>query len=247
MAPPAGLRARSAVSPVPAAASGSVPEQAGGRRDTESPASVPAAPTARYRYDRRTGSWWWSPEMFAVLGLYRDDAEPGIESLLRHQHPDDRPRIVAALTAANDQRRPFALETRLVRPGGTRGVVLVGEPWLDGNGTVVAVEGICVDVSEGRPAAAVPDRVQQLEVEVDQLRCAMASRACIEQAKGILMLLTSCGDQAAFDLLAHISSHTHRKVRDVATAITSSAAGGARLPEDIRRIVLDASPPSGPR
>ena len=44
----------------------------------------------------------------------------------------------------------------------------------------------------------------------------MASRATIEQAKGILMLLTSCGDQVAFDLLAHISSHTHRKVRDVA-------------------------------
>ena len=39
------------------------------------------------------------------------------------------------------------------------------------------------------------------------------------------MLLTSCSDQVAFDLLAHISSHTHRKVRDVAQAITESAPG----------------------
>ena len=58
----------------------------------------------------------------------------------------------------------------------------------------------------------------------------MASRAQIEQAKGILMLLTSCGDQVAFDLLAHISSHTHRKVRDVAQVITESASGHGGCP-----------------
>ena len=73
---------------------------------------------------------------------------------------------------------------------------------------------------------------------------AMASRATIEQAKGILMLLTSCSDQVAFDLLAHISSHTHRKVREVAVAITESAAGHGGLPEDIRTILRDACPPS---
>jgi AmiR/NasT family two-component response regulator len=72
----------------------------------------------------------------------------------------------------------------------------------------------------------------------------MASRAAIEQAKGILMLLTNCGDQVAFDLLAHISSHTHRKVRDVAVAITESASGHGRLPDDIRGILRDACPPS---
>jgi hypothetical protein len=48
----------------------------------------------------------------------------------------------------------------------------------------------------------------------------------------------------AFDLLAHISSHTHRKVRDVAVAITESASGHGRLPDDIRGILRDACPPS---
>jgi hypothetical protein len=75
---------------------------------------------------------------------------------------------------------------------------------------------------------------------------AMKSRATIEQAKGILMLLTSCGDLVAFDLLAHISSHTHRKVRDVAGVITRSAAGQSRLPDDIRAIIRDACPPTQP-
>ncbi|MGY1751998.1 ANTAR domain-containing protein [Blastococcus sp. SYSU D01042] len=90
------------------------------------------------------------------------------------------------------------------------------------------------------------DRAAALEVEVAQLRAAMASRACIEQAKGILMLLTGCTDPVAFALLTHISGHTHRKVRDVALAITASASGATPLPPDIRAIVRDACPPPAP-
>jgi AmiR/NasT family two-component response regulator len=82
---------------------------------------------------------------------------------------------------------------------------------------------------------------------VEQLRQAMASRAAIEQAKGVLMLLMGCGDQVAFDLLAHISSHTHRKVRDVAVAVVDSARGGRPLPADVRAILQDACPPGPPR
>ena len=99
------------------------------------------------------------------------------------------------------------------------------------------------------PAAAHADadRAAALEVELAQLRTAMASRAAIEQAKGILMLLTGCTDQVAFDLLSHISGHTHRKLRDVAQAITASASGGAGLPADIRAILRDACPPETAR
>lgn len=99
-----------------------------------------------------------------------------------------------------------------------------------------------------RPRSASPtdaERVAALEAEVDQLRTAMASRACIEQAKGILMLLTTCTDRAAFDLLAHISGHTHRKVRDIADELTRSASGVAELPADVCAILRDACPPGG--
>ncbi|MGY1813028.1 ANTAR domain-containing response regulator [Blastococcus sp. SYSU D00820] len=88
------------------------------------------------------------------------------------------------------------------------------------------------------------DRVRALEAEVEQLRTAMASRAAIEQAKGILMLLTGCGEQAAFETLAHISSNTHRKVRDVAVAITDSACGRSPLPADVQELIRDVCPPA---
>ena len=90
------------------------------------------------------------------------------------------------------------------------------------------------------------DRVRALETEVEQLRTAMASRAVIEQATGVLMLLTGCGEERSFDLLTHISSHTHRKVRDVAEVITRSAAGLCRLPDDVRAIIRDSCPPTQP-
>lgn len=89
----------------------------------------------------------------------------------------------------------------------------------------------------------VDERVECLEREVAQLRTAMASRAVIEQAKGILMLLTGCTDQVAFDLLTHISSTTHRKVRDLAMAITDSACGRSPLPVDVQDAIRDVCPP----
>jgi hypothetical protein len=200
----------------------------------------------RYRYDRLTGGWWWSPEMFALYGLPPGSAPPDTAAYLDLQRPEDRSRVLEAISHACTTARDFALETRIVRADGQeRDIVLVGEPQLDG-ATVTAVEGMAIDITECHRPGSPTERAQALEAEVGQLRAAMASRASIEQAKGILMLLTSCGDQVAFDLLAHISSHTHRKVRDVARVITESAAGRTRLPDDVRAIIRDACPPSRP-
>jgi hypothetical protein len=220
------------------------------RRGTD-PTTGPAAPgdrvAGRYRYDRRTGSWWWSVEMFTLHGLPGTSAQPTTEDYLQFQQEADRTRVLEALSRACTDGRAFALETRVVRADGRdRAIVLVGEPQRDGTGDVAAVEGMCIDITECRPPGSDVERAQALETEVGQLRAAMASRAAIEQAKGILMLLTSCGDQVAFDLLAHISSHTHRKVRDVAEVITRSAAGQTRLPDDVRAIIRDACPPTQP-
>ncbi len=208
--------------------------------------AAPQRVVGRYRYDRRADSWWWSPEMFSLYGLPTDSPQPDTEMYLRYQYPQDRARVIEAISGACSTGRSFALETRILRADGReRDVVLVGEPLAD-DGAVLAVEGMAVDITECHPPGSPVERAHALEIEVGQLRAAMASRAAIEQAKGILMLLTSCSDQVAFDLLAHISSHTHRKVRDVAQVITGSATGQNRLPDDIRAIIRDACPPATP-
>ena len=206
----------------------------------------PPRTTGRYRYERRSATWWWSPEMFSVHGLPAGSPQPDTDRYLGCQREEDRSRLLQAIAEACSSGRPFALETRIVRPDGAeRAVVLTGESRVDASGTVTAVEGLCVDITDGRRPVS-DARVSALEAEVCQLRSAMASRAGIEQAKGILMLLTTCSEEVAFDLLAHISSHTHRKVRDVAQVITDSASGHGRLPDDVRAIVRDACPPEHP-
>ncbi|MCF6746591.1 ANTAR domain-containing protein, partial [Blastococcus sp. KM273128] len=209
------------------------------RTVTRHPAPPPGI-AGRYRFDRHAGTWWWSPEMHQLIGL---ETAPCTEALLRVQHPADAARLLAALSACGAG-QPFAVETHVHHPDRPpRPVLLVGEPAGDGAGGVRAVEGLCVDLTTARAQASDPTGIAALRAEVDQLRTAMASRAVIEQAKGILMLLTGCGEQAAFELLSHISSHTHRKVRDVAQAITASAAGHGGLPDDVRAILRDACPP----
>jgi GAF domain-containing protein len=56
----------------------------------------------------------------------------------------------------------------------------------------------------------------------EQMVEAMASRAEIEQAKGILMAGRRCGADEAFEILVRLSQQSHRKLRDVAQALVNS-------------------------
>jgi len=210
-------------------------------------AAAPARPTpltARFRGDLSTEQWWWSPELFELHGIPNGSVQATVGLLLAHVHDDDRPGLREALREAATTAVSFTREYRVLRADGRPlTVLLVCEPETDAAGSVTALTGLLVDVTAGRAPAPADEQLRHLETEVEQLRSAMASRAAIEQAKGILMLLMSCGDQVAFDLLAHISSHTHRKVRDVAVTIIESASGRSSLPDDVREILHDACPP----
>ena len=219
------------------------------RTHNHTPAPVPPAPApqlaGRFRGDLATEQWWWSPELFALHGIPAGSVEPTVGLLLSHIHTADRPVIGAALSAAGTAGTAFAREYRVLRMDGQqRTALLVCEPEISPAGTVTALVGLVVDLTASRATPSVEEHIRHLETEVEQLRSAMASRAAIEQAKGILMLLMCCGDQVAFDLLAHISSHTHRKVREVAVSIIESASGHRPLPGDVREILHDACPPS---
>ena len=201
--------------------------------------------TARFRGDLSTEQWWWSAELFALHGIPSGSVQPSVGLLLSHVHGDDRLAVQEALREAATTATPFTREYRVLRMDGEpRCALLVCEPETDAAGSVTALTGLVIDVTAVRAPAPAHEQLRHLETEVEQLRSAMASRAAIEQAKGILMLLMSCGDQVAFDLLAHISSHTHRKVRDVAVSIIESASGRTQLPDDVRAILHDACPPS---
>jgi GAF domain-containing protein len=60
--------------------------------------------------------------------------------------------------------------------------------------------------------------------DLTQLHTAMMSRACIEQAKGILMERHKIKDDEAFTMLTHASQRTNTKLRDVADELVRTGA-----------------------
>lgn len=62
-----------------------------------------------------------------------------------------------------------------------------------------------------------------------QLTAAMASRAVIEQAKGVIMAVRNVDEDTAFDLLRRVSQAKNRKLREIATDVVTAAVSGRPL------------------
>lgn len=91
-------------------------------------------------------------------------------------------------------------------------------------------------VNSTRPAGtgdAGAELGQALE-QVRQLEQAMASHAVIDQARGVLIALTRCSPEEAWDVLVNVSQHSNTKLRAVAGALVTHAQG-EKLPEPLRR------------
>lgn len=205
--------------------------------------SGPPTSVGRFRCSATSSTWSWSPGLYELLGVAPGGTDPGLDLLLSAVHVDDRETVAEQLRRAFVTGGAVTVQHRLVRPDGeVRRVVLFGELEHDPDGGMSALAGLVLDITP-EPTPVDGNPVAQLTTEVEQLRAALVSRATIEQAKGAVMLLTGCSQEAAFDLLAHFSSTTHRKVRDVATAILDSASGRAPLPEDLQQALRDACPP----
>jgi response regulator NasT len=72
-------------------------------------------------------------------------------------------------------------------------------------------------------ALEVDELARALATELAQVREAMASRATIEQAKGIVMAGRRCTAEEGFATLVELSQHSNRKLRDVAADLVSDA------------------------
>jgi len=61
----------------------------------------------------------------------------------------------------------------------------------------------------------------------EDMRAAMASRAVIEQAKGVIMAQSRCSPEQAFAILSRASQSRNRKLRDVAQDLVTGVSGAA--------------------
>jgi PAS domain S-box-containing protein len=173
-----------------------------------------------YRYYFANDRWEWSPEVEMIHGYAPGTVSPTTRLVLSHRHPDDES-VTETLDEMRRSRRPFSTRHRIVTvQGTTRAVVVIGERLHDSSGELIGAQGLYIDVTgipEDREAAineAVTERSE--------------SRAVIEQAKGMLMMVYCIEAGPAFELLRWRSQETNTPLRALAE----------QLVEDIRGLQL---------
>ena len=160
---------------------------------------------------------------------YRLDEGPCLDAARR------RTEFVADLSEPDDRWPHFSLAVR--RDGVQSCLALplisgedcVGALNLYGNAPRAfdAFEASLARLAAGRAADAIVavvklDGAQRLASQLEQ---AMASRAVIEQAKGVLMAVRGIDEHAAFDWLRHTSQNRNVKLRVLAEGVVNGVTG----------------------
>jgi len=168
----------------------------------------------RFRWDVTTHQWWWSDETFQIHGFEPGDVVPTTTLVLAHKHPDDRERFSRILRTAGATGQPFSSVHRIMDARGReRTLTVVGQGRRnEDTRRVVALEGYFVDVTDTvQTHAAAAASVS--------IRASAATRAPIEQAKGIVAASLDISLDEAFARLRRTSNNTNVAVREIARRI----------------------------
>jgi PAS domain S-box-containing protein len=185
------------------------------RRATEEKLVRAHATLAEAQEVARIGSWEWdiatnrvtsSNELSRLYGLPPDTLDVTLESFLERVHPEDRALIRLALEHAYRDRKPFALDHRVVLPDGF-------VRWLHGRGRVIVDE-------TGRPVRMVGTAQDVTErKQLDELRESILSavshelRTPLTSIVGFSLTLKDKGVQLSEDARAEIVTHLAEQAR----------------------------------
>lgn len=181
-----------------------------------------------FRYAAAADTWQWSDGVFAIHGFSRGEVVPTMAVLLTHAHPGDRPRVDQLLKEGLRGGELFSGLYRIVAAAGElRWALIAGEGTFEA-GAVTGIRGYLVDLTE-------PQARMRSQEAASAMRRAVAARATIEQAKGVLMLVYGLDAEAAFALLSWQSQHSNVKLRDLAERLVTVVAGDAQTSSVLRQ------------
>ncbi|WP_170118021.1 PAS domain-containing protein [Cereibacter johrii] len=175
----------------------------------------------RWRWDLRSQELTWSEEERAIFGLAPGAPVPGFAAFSAMIHPDDRARVVAAVSETLAQRRlRHSIGFRILRPDGTmRQILSHGRLVTGSDGKPVSLEGVDLDLTDTHADPAVerpqrapcPDRGPQIaalrpgEEQDALLRVALeAGRMTVWQLDLQKRLVQVDGDVARLIGLSHV-------------------------------------------
>lgn len=193
--------------------------------------TVITGPHGPFVYTVDTGAWWWSDDVYRILGFEPGDVVPTTGLLVRHKHPDDAAVATAIILNAVSSGEPFALWHRLIDAKmRTRTVVSVGDGVRDESGRLLEVRGFMVDVTGSKRGQTARD--------IDEaVRRSGETRGTIEQAKGVLLAVAGVDPETAFRVLKQRSQNVNVKLRDLAEQLLDAVEEAHRAGVDPRKAV----------
>jgi PAS domain S-box-containing protein len=111
------------------------------------------AKVGSWEYDTERRSFFWSEQMYRMLGLEISGDAIGISEACQLFHPEDRARVWHDVTTLLETGEPLKNELRFVTSSGENRIFFSRAiPIKDESGTVRAIRGISQDVTERRSA-----------------------------------------------------------------------------------------------
>ncbi|WP_311379814.1 PAS and ANTAR domain-containing protein [Arthrobacter sp. ISL-48] len=196
-------------------------------------------PAGTFHLDVATRHFEWSDGLFQLHGYERGEVVPTVELLLSHKHPDDRARAGEILAEVIRTGGRYCIYHRIIDARSrVHRVLTSGEGVTDAEGSVIAVDGLMLDLTATL-------RRETEQTAHDAVEGATATRTVIDQARGILMGRLLISSDAAFQLLVGYSSHRNRKICVVAADLLrlfDNADGSEQLEAAVRAIQEGAAP-----
>ena len=116
-----------------------------------------------YHWDVKTNRFTWSDEMFRIFGITKDElSSKGTAIIDKSIHPDDREKLIHAQQVITNEKKPYPIECRVVRPDGSiRHVWADGYLQFDASNAISSVIGTVQDITERKLAEAALRESQQ--------------------------------------------------------------------------------------
>lgn len=176
-----------------------------------------------FRIDFKRSQAQWSDGMFAIHGYARGEVVPTLDLILAHKHPEDLGPIVGVLDGLRRDGGHGAVFHRILDSAGREHRVLtMVETLSDDSRTIVGFQGLMVDLTQ-------TVAVQTRQESAAAVRGAYATKALIEQAKGVIMCCLQIGSEEAFGILTERSQRTNSKLAVIAAELVDSVYAGETL------------------
>ncbi len=125
--------------------------------------ALQAARIGTFEWDLRTGALHWDRRLLEMFGYDDESFDNTIDSFNRRLHPDDLPRVTAALQHARDTCGEYSAEFRIHLPDGmSRWVAARGHAIAGPDGTASRIIGAAYDTTATQDGEARVERVLEV-------------------------------------------------------------------------------------